>query len=83
MPLGDETRGNISKLMVRRHLRTWLNQGYDEEALADLFTRLARERQDTPLRIIARDIDQALRANPRLQFVEVIHPADVPIVEEE
>ena len=82
MPLSDETRGNIPKLMVRRHLRTWVNQGYSEEILADLFTRLAREQPDRPMRLIARDIDQALRENPRLRFVEVIHLADVPVLEE-
>lgn len=83
MPLSDATRGNISKLMVRRHLRPWVDRGYPEERLADLFIELSAREPDLTYRQLARVIDHMLTTiNSRLQGVETLDPVAIPLLEE-
>lgn len=83
MPLSDATRDNISKLMVRRHLRSWVDRGYPEERLADLFIELSAREPDLTYRQIAQTIDHMLTTiNVRLQGVETFDPAAIPLLEE-
>src|SRR5262245_6777394 len=58
-----EVERNIARLMVRRHLRSWVRQGLSEEAISGHFVRLMNNYPDKSLKEIASIMDRVLRVS--------------------
>jgi hypothetical protein len=56
----DQTRTNIARIMVRRHLGRWLKQGHDETDLITRVAALMEEYPDEKLAVLVRRLERSL-----------------------
>jgi hypothetical protein len=66
--LGYQT--NIARLMVRRHLRSWLDAGVPEDELIALFVLALRISPDISMKDIAAYVDRRLREATVAQYLK-------------
>lgn len=64
------TRTNVARLMVRRHLRSWLNAGIPEEELIGLFELALSMHPDMPMKEVAALIERRLTAAFGAQYLK-------------
>jgi len=70
---------NIARLMVRRHLRSWLGSDIlSEDLLIAFVVRTAREYPDESMQAVAVRVDQELR-----ELVGIVLGREIEVVEQE
>ena len=61
-PMPSDMSANLARLMVRRHLRTWVNSGhFSEDELVVLFLLVVEALPDTQFKRVASIVDGACR----------------------